>query len=284
MRRALMVLGILAVAACASGQEVDRGTPESTIRSFVATVNSGDFSKATACVENARPSKLLDTLAKSFVEAKARLTISTLTVTINGTSASAMVKTTATESKPSSGGAMESSETLSLRLTAGVWRIVPFPASEARARMGSSKPEFIGFLATIVASPEILGQGPAPVSVSCLSNVKQLCLACLMYAQDNSERYPKADGWTKTIMPYVKNSAVFVCPERKTDRQGYTLNAALSGVPIARISKPALTVLVYEGADGKPVFLHGGKTAIGFADGHCAMMTPAQTRGLRWKP
>lgn len=284
MKRALVVASLLAIAVCASGQGVDLSTPEATIRSFLATVNAGEFSKATACVENARPSKLLDTLAKSFVDAKARITISALTVSINGSSATAAVKTSATESNPPKGNPMESSETVSLRLTAGQWRILPFPASEARTRMGSSKPEFIGILATIVASPESVGQPPAPASVSCLSNVKQLCLACLMYAQDNNERYPRLEGFTKAIMPYVKNSTIFVCPDRKSPHQGYALNPSLSGARIARISRPAETVLLYEGASGKPVFPHSGKTTVGFADGHCAMMTPAQVRGLRWKP
>jgi len=51
---------------------------------------------------------------------------------------------------------------------------------------------------------------------SCLSNVKQLGLAVLQYAQDYDEaifgaRLPR-DGWTGAILPYIKNDQVFNCP------------------------------------------------------------------------
>lgn len=63
---------------------------------------------------------------------------------------------------------------------------------------------------------------------SCLSNLKQLGIACLSYAQDNDERWPTYyrivvaghnDGVTSggvcmysALVPYIKNSQVFVCP------------------------------------------------------------------------
>ncbi len=59
---------------------------------------------------------------------------------------------------------------------------------------------------------------------SCLSNVKQLALGVLMYAQDYDERLPgtyQKDGqaadwplhkWAASVVPYVKNSQLFVCP------------------------------------------------------------------------
>jgi prepilin-type N-terminal cleavage/methylation domain-containing protein/prepilin-type processing-associated H-X9-DG protein len=61
---------------------------------------------------------------------------------------------------------------------------------------------------------------------SCLSNIKQLGLAFLMYAQDYDERWPAvtlADcfsgttwlgivPWTMSVEPYIKNTQIFVCP------------------------------------------------------------------------
>jgi prepilin-type N-terminal cleavage/methylation domain-containing protein/prepilin-type processing-associated H-X9-DG protein len=54
---------------------------------------------------------------------------------------------------------------------------------------------------------------------SCTSNMKQMGLAVMMYSQDNDGRYPMAsntDGsgrrWPDYILPYVKNSQLFVCP------------------------------------------------------------------------
>jgi len=54
---------------------------------------------------------------------------------------------------------------------------------------------------------------------SCLSNVKQLALAALSYAQDYDELLPasyRPGGgeiyWTGNINPYIKNTQIFRCP------------------------------------------------------------------------
>src|SRR5579875_2728267 len=59
---------------------------------------------------------------------------------------------------------------------------------------------------------------------ACISNEKQLGLAILQYAQDNDEPYPcgagfkrnggyRGQGWGGEAYPYVKNTAVFACPD-----------------------------------------------------------------------
>jgi len=65
---------------------------------------------------------------------------------------------------------------------------------------------------------------------SCLSNVKQLGLGVVMYAQDYDEKlpihcpgWPEYDGtnrhacWGGMIFPYVKNSQIFGCPSFPRD-------------------------------------------------------------------
>ena len=57
---------------------------------------------------------------------------------------------------------------------------------------------------------------------SCLSNVKQIVLAALQYAQDYDERLPMhvvASNasptwlyWPRAVFPYIKNEQVFECP------------------------------------------------------------------------
>ena len=64
---------------------------------------------------------------------------------------------------------------------------------------------------------------------SCLSNIKQISIAVLQYAQDYDERLPQgasvswnaisANDHEMGLMPYVKNTQVFICPSRQT----YTL-------------------------------------------------------------
>src|SRR4051812_40905338 len=57
---------------------------------------------------------------------------------------------------------------------------------------------------------------------ACLSNLKQIGTAVLMYAQDYDETLcpvasgvcgqPSARGWADLIYPYVRNDKVFDCP------------------------------------------------------------------------
>ena len=59
---------------------------------------------------------------------------------------------------------------------------------------------------------------------SCLSNVKQATLGLIMYAQDYDSIWATRDygvapnrfGWTDVIMPYVKNTQMFICPSTRT--------------------------------------------------------------------
>ncbi len=60
--------------------------------------------------------------------------------------------------------------------------------------------------------------------ISCTSNMKQIGLAILQYQQDYDEAYPSSDwwnvpggtspvGWPTRVQPYIKNLAVFGCPD-----------------------------------------------------------------------
>jgi prepilin-type N-terminal cleavage/methylation domain-containing protein/prepilin-type processing-associated H-X9-DG protein len=128
---------------------------------------------------------------------------------------------------------------------------------------------------------------------SCLSNIKQIGLGILMYAQDYDEQFPKADytlpvgtpsplnpaatgtfarrinhyKWQAWTLPYIKNTQIFFCPSRTRDQiawdtngeikgNGYAFNLSLSGRPI--------TVAPFE----NPGFLGGGLAGLG---------TPAET-------
>ena len=54
---------------------------------------------------------------------------------------------------------------------------------------------------------------------SCLSNMKQMGLAVLMYSQDYDERFPQGmdtnwqNAWPSTVQPYVKSLDLFRCPD-----------------------------------------------------------------------
>ena len=70
---------------------------------------------------------------------------------------------------------------------------------------------------------------------SCQSNVKQMMLGILMYAQDYDARFPRHSvgyhgwaGWTAQIYSYIKNDQLYRCPSADTGTFGTPLSLALS--------------------------------------------------------
>jgi prepilin-type N-terminal cleavage/methylation domain-containing protein/prepilin-type processing-associated H-X9-DG protein len=73
---------------------------------------------------------------------------------------------------------------------------------------------------------------------TCASNLRQLGLSAMMYAQDYDQRYvpwwgdnAKPQGWSSILMPYVKNEQMFTCPSDgvkrtnvKVPKRSYTMN------------------------------------------------------------
>ncbi len=63
---------------------------------------------------------------------------------------------------------------------------------------------------------------------NCLSNMKQIGLATMQYAQDYDEslplyNYDTGNGWVywaQEVHPYVKNTQIFVCPSNKVQPSG----------------------------------------------------------------
>jgi len=96
---------------------------------------------------------------------------------------------------------------------------------------------------------------------SCLSNLKQIALGALMYAQDNDEKFNppvvcvagvngcfvgaehNGSGY-RPLNPYIKNTQVWDCPSCDDDPQfSYGWNRSLDQGRLALIQKPAETVM-----------------------------------------
>ncbi len=109
---------------------------------------------------------------------------------------------------------------------------------------------------------------------SCLSNVKQIMLGVMMYAQDYDEVLPIGSNWTtpagsivwdQALEPYVKNQQVFICPSEQRKQHarnlgygwnwrefGYISGGALTNnysTPLANITAPAETILLGDNED-----------------------------------
>jgi prepilin-type N-terminal cleavage/methylation domain-containing protein/prepilin-type processing-associated H-X9-DG protein len=103
---------------------------------------------------------------------------------------------------------------------------------------------------------------------SCQSNLKQIALAWLMYAQDYDERVlashqppvqtPRWDMWIwaqatppggidSRLMPYVKNQQMFVCPSSPTSLWSYGYNFYTTGYALAQVGNPGTWAYGYGG-------------------------------------
>ena len=115
---------------------------------------------------------------------------------------------------------------------------------------------------------------------SCLSNIKELGLACLMYVQDYDERFPRYGGyrsfaelsvptghtyWFRVTAPYIKNAQIFSCPSYNNQRVysggtngtlsdfpdgvNYTYNTYAGNRMLAEVQHPACWGLITEGTN-----------------------------------
>jgi prepilin-type N-terminal cleavage/methylation domain-containing protein/prepilin-type processing-associated H-X9-DG protein len=103
----------------------------------------------------------------------------------------------------------------------------------------------------------------------CQSNMKQLGLGILQYAQDYDEQMPKGAasaisgggaslgaGWAGNIMPYVKSTQLFACPGDRSRiyndyvRESYAFNMNIAGGyrngRLSSFDAPAVTVMLCE--------------------------------------
>lgn len=97
---------------------------------------------------------------------------------------------------------------------------------------------------------------------SCLSNVKQISLALMMYADDNDEAYPVVDhttgyAWWDPLQAYVKNAQVFRCPAYKAAATepptDYLLNGLFAhGSSMSIFERPAEQITIAIRRPGYP--------------------------------
>ena len=150
------------------------------------------------------------------------------------------------------------------------------------------------------------GRGP-----SCQTNLKQIGLAFLQYAQDNDKLPPRRvtprHGWVEVIYPYTKWHPLFYCPSAATQgsddptQRNYTdywFNPQLRKQGLEALTAPAFTILSGDGNDGtdltnanyaisalppawlgdtrSPAYRHLESMNLLFADGHVKALKPAR--------
>jgi len=137
---------------------------------------------------------------------------------------------------------------------------------------------------------------------SCLSNMKQMGLAVLSYAQDYDELLPRDAGyqppvmvlddvpdvrayWWQGLEPYMKNLQILSCPSETNRRVysggvsdprydiDYTVNWLDVGVPLAEIQYPAANIFLVEGTNNYCRWFCNATCAAAYGAGNYAWTT-----------
>jgi prepilin-type N-terminal cleavage/methylation domain-containing protein/prepilin-type processing-associated H-X9-DG protein len=159
---------------------------------------------------------------------------------------------------------------------------------------------------------------------NCLSNVKQLALGVLMYASDYDSRLPgpydagpPTVGWHELIVPYVKNSQIYMCPSDPVAtgsaryisvQASYGLNLNIQGMRKTGIAQfgegrmsteyyayPAERMMISDiaapgspsfywigGSEGRVADWHNGGSNMAYVDGHSKWMSKSAVPVFAW--
>ena len=252
-------------------------SPEATVNAFVEAWNARQFSKAATMVVGGKPSMSFAGL-EVVSPVGTKIELSSLKVTVIGSKATANYKVKFhAPNRP----AIERSEKLELTKAGEDWLIVP-------STKEGSRNEILGSMAmlTMTDLTQVFQNAKkAAKKTVCLSNIKQLAMAVLMYLTDHNDVYGFNSSKLKaTFFPYTKNDKLWLCPDGSKTAAAYSFNANLLNKSVTVIKDPANTVMLYEGSKGLLDFRHGGYAAVAFADGHAKMINAEAAMKLRWKP
>lgn len=102
----------------------------------------------------------------------------------------------------------------------------------------------LGFILGPILFPG--GYRPPPTAL-CLSHLKQIAMAELMYQSESDDRFSDKDQWMDLLHPYVRGEQVFHCTVVARGAYGYAFNSALSGAKTP--SKATEVPMVYDSSN-----------------------------------
>lgn len=177
--------------------------------------------------------------------------------------------------------AAEQASELDLQLSLAADRLARFKAGHV-VDLGRQSRALVGV--AVLLELETQGQRKAS-DAACLKNLKQLSVACHMYADDHDGQLPTAADpaeFRKQILPYLRNNdALLVCPAAP-DEPGYVFNPALAGKSINDVLHPQAAPMIWDAGarpggiqpvPGTTTGRHNGGDNVAFVDGSCRRLT-----------
>jgi prepilin-type processing-associated H-X9-DG protein len=135
---------------------------------------------------------------------------------------------------------------------------------------------------------------------TCVSNLRCVERAMLMYVEDHGDRLPPAAAWPEGLRRYGADGTALVCPADARERKNvsprgrrletsYTQDWRLAGQPFAALGGVAdQKVAHFDGLAllGGPEALdprHNGGVCLGYLDGHVEWRRPADIPPEAWQ-
>lgn len=251
-------------------------TPEATINAFVEAWNVQNYAKAATYVVGGKQDNNFASL-KHLLDAM-KVTVTNIHVTTKGDRCKA---TYDLKLEMPSQPATNQRESVDLVKVDGVWLLVPaVPSGASRDVLPS-----LAVMTTTDLSGVFASAKKAAKKTACLSNIKQLSTAVLIYLSDYDDKFSMDPSRMKAALhPYTKNDQLWICPLTPNAGHAYSFNAKLWKKNHVELEDPVNTVMLYEGSKGQLDFKHGGFAAVAFADGHAKMINVEGAKKLRWNP
>lgn len=152
---------------------------------------------------------------------------------------------------------------------------------------------FTSFLMALLMPALVRARAQARTAVS-MNHARQICLAMMMYCEENEGRLPPVDDWTAALAPYVGDKNILESPFAPHTGLAWAMNRHLDGRKLNDIGQPAGIVLIFEARTGGPPA--GGREllphrprgrrgyVIGFLDAHVELVPPQRLQDLIWIP
>lgn len=180
-----------------------------------------------------------------------------------------------------------------------LWAIRSWQRSPGKLRDRDLAWAFVGLVVTFLAYSTyqlFRSAREKAEDLRCHSNLKDLSLCLVQYAEDHNDHLPPAGEWATDIEPYINKtygSQAFHCPGVRSP-YSYAFNKALGGMSLDKIEAPSNRVMLFE-CDAKTInatgsaadlvrFRHVGMSYIAFADGHVQGVNSGTAPSLNWMP